>query len=131
MQVLSGENKSPRFRSGASSSPIQKIQGSSKRNSKESPLNVKSYQKSLEDEFNKSMNMSLAEYSVKFKLYYETIPGEDLFVVGNIPELGKIEEKKHPLMWTEGHIWVSKEPLITHTSSFQYSHVMVGLKNTI
>ena len=77
------------------------------------------------------MTMVATQYSVKFKLYYQTIPGEDLFVIGNIPELGKIEEKKHPLMWTEGHIWVSEEPLITSISSFEYSYVMVGHKNTI
>jgi len=25
------------------------------------------------------------QYSVKFKLFYETVPGEDLYVIGDIP----------------------------------------------
>ena len=50
---------------------------------------------------------------VYFRLKYKTLPGENLFVVGEIAELGIIGEYKHPLKWTEGHIWVSESPLLT------------------
>lgn len=63
-------------------------------------------------------------YSVSFRLYYKTLFGEDLFVVGNIPELSGSNEEKHPLMWTEGHIWVSKVPLVTSTPRFTYGYIM-------
>ena len=66
------------------------------------------------------------KFKVTFRLHYETVPGEDLFVVGNIPELGTIEERRHSLKWTEGHIWVSTKPLITRRPTFQYNYVMVG-----
>ena len=50
-------------------------------------------------------------YSVNFRLKYVTVPGEDLYVIGNLPQLGNNKELKYGLMWTEGHIWVSEQPL--------------------
>jgi hypothetical protein len=51
---------------------------------------------------------------VTFKLHYQTVPGEDLHVIGEISELGNLSEQKHPLKWTEGHIWMSDKALITN-----------------
>ena len=47
-------------------------------------------------------------FSVMFKLKYVTVPGEDLFVIGDLPQLGSNKDLKHGLKWTEGHIWVSE-----------------------
>ena len=59
-------------------------------------------------------------------MQYKTIPGEDLFVVGDIPELGDIEDHRHPLKWTEGHVWVSEKPLVTTQTIFHYKYVLLG-----
>jgi hypothetical protein len=63
-------------------------------------------------------------FSVTFRVLYKTDPGEDLFVSGSLPELGAVEAKKHPLVWTAGHVWVSKAPLRTTRSDFTYRYVM-------
>lgn len=52
-------------------------------------------------------------YAVHFRVRYETSFGEEVFVVGNLPDLGDWKDHKHMLKWTEGHIWVSVKPLIT------------------
>ena len=70
-------------------------------------------------------------FSVSFKLHYKTVPGEDLFVVGEIPELGTVGEHKHPLKWTQGHIWVSEIPLLTSQSIFHYKYVLLGVKKEV
>jgi hypothetical protein len=69
-------------------------------------------------------------YSVTFKLKYVTVPGEDLYVIGDLPQLGGNKDLKYSLMWTEGHIWVSEQPLLTSTPYFSYKYVKVdrGMK---
>ena len=68
-------------------------------------------------------------FSVIFKLKYVTVPGEDLFVIGDIPQLGANKDLKHSLKWTDGHIWVSEQPLTTSTPYFSYKYVKVDGKN--
>lgn len=65
-------------------------------------------------------------YSVTFKIKYQTIPGEDLYVLGDIPELGSNKDISHGLVWTAGHIWVSKEPVVTNTPYFSYKYMLTG-----
>ena len=57
---------------------------------------------------------------------YETRVGEDLFVVGSIKELGNWKElEKVPLTWTEGHIWVTKKPILVQDQShFNYKYII-------
>lgn len=43
-------------------------------------------------------------------------------VLGSIQELGKWKEYKHAMKWTEGDVWVSKEPLITNSFFFSYKY---------
>jgi hypothetical protein len=70
------------------------------------------------------------EYHVTFKIEYPTKYFEDLFVVGDIPELGNdLNLKRHPLKWTEGHIWVSEQPLVTKTPNFRYNYIMIDQKS--
>lgn len=41
------------------------------------------------------------------KIFYETVPGQDLFIIGESPKFGKWDTSKLglPLKWTKGHIW--------------------------
>jgi hypothetical protein len=41
------------------------------------------------------------------KIFYETVPGQDLFMIGESPKFGKWDTSKLglPLKWTNGHIW--------------------------
>ena len=57
---------------------------------------------------------------------YETKPGEDIFVVGSIKELGEWKDiNKAPLKWSAGHVWVTKDPLIiTNQTHFNYKYVL-------
>ena len=64
-------------------------------------------------------------FSVNFKLKYVTVPGEDLYIIGDLPQLGANKELKYSLKWTDGHIWVSEQPLVTSTPFFSYRYVKV------
>lgn len=59
--------------------------------------------------------------SITFILSYDSVFGEDLYIVGNIPELGQKEEQSIPLQYTsEG--WA----VTIHTSAteFEYSYIV-------
>lgn len=52
-------------------------------------------------------------YALTLTVMYETKPGEDIYVVGSIKELGEWKDiHKAPLKWSKGHVWVTKDPLI-------------------
>lgn len=36
-------------------------------------------------------------------IHYITIPGEDLYIVGNVEELGKWKDPIFKMNWSEGH----------------------------
>lgn len=79
---------------------------------------------------NPTYTRSGAQFSVSFRIYYQSVVGEDLYVLGDIPELGnETSMKKHPLKWTEGHIWVSETPLITSTTIFRYQYIMIDSRS--
>ena len=44
-------------------------------------------------------------YALHFSIYYKTVVGESIAVVGNLSELGKWKEYRCHLEWTDGHIW--------------------------
>lgn len=69
--------------------------------------------------------MSSGFYALHFSIFYETIVGESISVVGNLPELGLWVEYKCHLQWTEGHIWKSVEPIIVNKPYFQYKYVLL------
>jgi len=69
------------------------------------------------------------EYAVTFKIKYETKWTQQLYVIGDIAELGNDSDlKRHPLKWTAGHIWVSEKPLLTCKPYFRYSYIMMKLE---
>lgn len=77
-------------------------------------------------DLNQQTNGSSNEYEVVFKIKYLTEFGENLFVIGDVPQLGtKTAMEKYPLTWTDGHIWVSKTPLRTTSSLFRYKYVLI------
>ena len=69
--------------------------------------------------------MSDTANSVTFQIFYETRVGESICVLGSIEELGTWKEYKCHLTWTEGHIWVSKEPILTKHKRFFYKYVLL------
>lgn len=64
-------------------------------------------------------------YALHFAIFYETIVGESIAVVGNLEELGLWIEYKCHLEWTEGHVWKSVEPIIVRESYFEYKYVLL------
>lgn len=65
-------------------------------------------------------------FAVTFCFLYETKVGEDLYVIGSIRELGEWKNLDIlPLTWTEGHVWVTKKPLIVNTQAhFTYKYIL-------
>ena len=73
---------------------------------------------------NYNYNISDKQYCVNFRIYYKTIVGEDLGVIGDTDELGNWDTKKGlKLKWTEGHYWVSVAPLYTNQPYFKYKYI--------
>lgn len=48
-----------------------------------------------------------------------------MVVLGSIPELGNWKEFKAHMKWTDGHIWETKEPILTTAESFRYKYALV------
>ena len=66
-----------------------------------------------------------ASFEVTFRMPYETKMGESIAVLGSIEKLGLWKDIRYHLTWTEGHMWVSKEPLVVECCYFQYKYVLV------
>lgn len=49
--------------------------------------------------------------------------------MGSLSELGEIDARKHPLKWTEGHVWVSERPIRTNNPTFNYRYVLIKNDN--
>lgn len=47
---------------------------------------------------------------ILIKIYYETVPGQDLYILGEDPKFGAWDTNKLglPLKWTEGHMWTAE-----------------------
>ena len=61
---------------------------------------------------------------------FQTKVGQDLCVLGSIPELnkwstGKLEELKPNMVWTEGHIWQMVAPLKVSVPFFKYKYYLI------
>ena len=64
-------------------------------------------------------------YALHFSIFYKTIVGESIAVVGNLEELGAWVEYKCHLEWTEGHVWRSVEPILVRETYFEYKYVLL------
>jgi hypothetical protein len=69
-------------------------------------------------------------YQVTFRVQIKVNFGETICVLGSIPELGKWKEFKYHLQWTEGDVWESITPLVTHSFYFQYKYALLEEKGT-
>jgi hypothetical protein len=56
---------------------------------------------------------------------YETIVGENMCVLGSIQELGNWKQFKAPMIWTEGHIWKTVNPIVTSEPMFSYKYALL------
>lgn len=63
------------------------------------------------------------DYTVKFSIKYQTSPGQNIYVLGNLDQLGNWRRNVFKLKWTEGHIWKGKLNLSKNISSFDYKFV--------
>ena len=88
-------------------------------------INMQQYDSSMNKSFTKDQTTKF-KYAVNFNIFYETTFGEELYVVGSLPELGKWKEYKLKLYWGEGHIWTNKEPLLTNHPFFEYKYTLHG-----
>ena len=68
-------------------------------------------------------------YSVKFSIKFQTQLGENIFILGNIKELGNWKETKFRLKWSEGHIWKGKIEIPNEVAFFSFKFVCIGEDN--
>ena len=68
-------------------------------------------------------------YSLTLRVKYVTVPGENICVLGSIPELGLWKEFKAFMVWTEGHIWETVKPIVTTTQMFRYKYALLDGEN--
>jgi hypothetical protein len=69
------------------------------------------------------------EYTIKFSIKYSTQPGENIYIVGDIKELGNWKEHKLKLKWTDGHIWKAKLSLPSEVENFCFKFVCASDKH--
>lgn len=74
------------------------------------------------------MNNHNNTYNIKFQIKYETAPGQDIYILGSIPELGNWKELKCKLKWTSGHIWEKTLNINEDIKSFYYKFVCYDSK---
>ncbi len=60
---------------------------------------------------------------------YETVVGENLCVLGSIPELGNWKVFKCRMVWTKGHVWKTINPIITREHGFEYKYALLEGEN--
>jgi len=68
----------------------------------------------------------IKEYIIKFRIKYQTTPGQNIFIIGNIDQLGNWKKNIFKLKWTEGHIWKGKLVLNEKISNFEYKFVCLS-----
>jgi len=70
-------------------------------------------------------------YSCRLKLHCEVEYGQYVCVIGSIPELGNWQQYICPMMWTEGHIWVLQQPIVTTKPHFLYKYALMEDDNLV
>ena len=66
------------------------------------------------------------KYSIKFSIKYQTSPGQNIYILGSINELGNWKENKFKLKWHPGHIWKGTLVLDESINSITYKFVCVS-----
>ncbi len=64
-----------------------------------------------------------SSFMVTFQIKYQTHPGQEIYILGGIPELGSWKNLEFKLKWTPGHIWEKTLTLSSDCNSFHYKFV--------
>ena len=77
-----------------------------------------------------SLSDKYIEYRLTLKVTYQTYYGQEIGIVGNIPQLGSWDTSKPLKMkWTEGHIWMAEDIPISENNGdptyFMYKYVLL------
>ena len=62
-------------------------------------------------------------YTVKFSVNYKTSLGQNIYIYGNIDEIGNWKKNVFKLKWTEGHLWKGSLVLNNNVKNFEYKFV--------
>ena len=83
--------------------------------------------------YNKDMGIQLLKKQLKidyiiFQMKYNTLPGEDLGVIGSIEELGMWDQNKAlKLGWTTGNVWKTKINYnFTRNNNFEFKFIFIS-----
>lgn len=83
--------------------------------------------------FNNDIGVQLLKKQLKidyivFQMKYNTLPGEDLGVIGSIEELGMWDQNKAlKLSWNSGNIWKTKINYnFTRANSFEFKYIFIS-----
>ncbi len=83
--------------------------------------------------FNNDIGIQLLKKQLKidyivFQMKYNTLPGEDLGVIGSIEELGMWDQNKAlKLSWNSGNIWKTKINYnFTRANSFEFKYIFIS-----
>lgn len=64
------------------------------------------------------------EYDVEFKVRYSTNPGQELYVMGSINELGNWRDFACKMTEIEDDLWITDNLRISSATYFQYKYVV-------
>jgi hypothetical protein len=68
--------------------------------------------------------MSDPSYTVYFSIKYETKYGQNLYILGSVPELGNWKKTVAKMKWTTGHVWRLEIKFSGDTRHFEYKFVI-------
>jgi len=76
--------------------------------------------------------MEAANIVITFNVQYKTNFGENMFVVGEGPQLGNWDATKGlPLKWTENHIWTASHTFTKDTKEIIYKYIVNNSDNNV
>ena len=89
-----------------------------------------SMQSTLSNKYNNNIGIvrQLKIDKIVFQMKYNTLPGEDLGVIGSIEELGMWDQNKAlKLTWNSGNVWKSKINFnFSRTNSFEFKFIFIS-----
>jgi len=70
-------------------------------------------------------------YQASFKIKKKLPEGQSLAILGSIPEMGNWKQVRCQMRWTEGDVWVTEKPVVTHKYYLTYKYAIVSNRETI
>jgi hypothetical protein len=70
---------------------------------------------------------------IVIKIFYKTVPGQDLFIIGGDEKFGNwsTTDLVFPLTWTDGHIWTAVKKPISLPKSTKFKFIVSEIDNSI